>query len=137
MNTAATTLQVEGQPPIASPSIEVVHELLGRIHPRGPSFFVLTRSDGSYLQCAGARLRLIVELRRITGSSFEHFVLGRSPASTEVTSINYSGGAIALRRHEILALSEATDIFAEFYRTGDAPSAFLRRDTTSEHNRNA
>jgi hypothetical protein len=131
------SLQVEGQALIASPSVETVHEWLGRIHPRDPSFFILSRSDGGYVQCAGARLRLIVEFRRISGSSFQHFVLGRSPALNDVTSINYSGGAITVHRNEILTASDATYIFAEFYRTGDVPSAFLRRDTTFEHKRDA
>lgn len=116
--------------PLQNPSPEVIEAALNQLHPRGPSFFTLTSGTGSYVQVAGAKGRLIVEFRDVGGSSFQHFVLGREPVNSERVSINYSGGAIQLLRSEVLALSDALQIFSEFLSAGSIPPSYALRDNT-------
>ena len=67
---------------------------------------------------------------------FEHCVLGNSPSDPERISVNYSGGAIALNRNEILTIDDAVAIFKQFYESSSIPTGYLRRDVTDEQ-RNA
>src|SRR4051812_34895394 len=100
-------LETESANPIQNPSFEVVERVVSAISPRSPSFFILSDNSGSYVQVAGARLRLTVEYRQVTPFGFRHFVLGRPPLAETEMSINYTGGAIRLRTSEILSLPRA------------------------------
>ncbi|MEO8379147.1 MAG: hypothetical protein ABI779_05745 [Acidobacteriota bacterium] len=124
------TFEIEGGKPLHNPPFELVRQLLSSINPKGPSYFVLSDETGSYLQAAGARLRMTVEHRRVTPFGLQHFVLGTDTADETEISINYSGGAIRLRRSEVLSLSRAIEIFRNFYETGNRPEDLARRETT-------
>jgi hypothetical protein len=86
--------------------------------------------NGDYVQTAGARLRLIVEYRRVCGNLFQHFVIGWNSQDQRERSINYSGGAIRLQTNEILNISKAKEIFEHFYSFGTIPDGFLLRNVT-------
>ena len=67
------TLETEGGDEISEPTWQKIEEALGAIHPRTNSFVILSRGEGHYIQAAGARLRLIIEMRRKTKPyGFEH-----------------------------------------------------------------
>jgi hypothetical protein len=127
----ALKLESEGAPPIDNPSLGAVERSVSAISPRGPSYFILTDSSGSYVQVAGARLRLTVEYREVTPFGLRHFILGREPLVETLVSINYTGGAITLRTSEVLSLPRALDIVRTFYASGSVPKHFTRREATS------
>ena len=125
-------LEQENQEPILNPSWDEVEAALLSIHPKEKSYFTLTNAKGSYVQVAGARLRLIIEHRRKSLFGFKHVVFGRTLADPERTSINYSGGAISLNRNEILSIDDAITIFRAFYGGKKFPDSYLVRNVTDE-----
>jgi len=125
-------LEQESQPPLSNPDWQEVESALRAINPKGRSFFILSDARGSYVQAAGARLRLIVEHRQTSFWRFRHYVLGRAPERAGRISVNYSGGAIALHRNEVLTIEDAIAIFRCFYETDEVPEAYVKRDVTAE-----
>ena len=115
-----------------NPTWEDVESALRSIHPKENSYFILTNKKGNYVQTAGARLRLIIEHRQKSMLGFKHVVFGQSPVDEERISINYSGGAIALNKNEILSLDDALIIFKTFYDSDKFPESYLTRDVTDE-----
>ena len=130
-------LQMEDRPPVSRPSREAVIEALAQLHPKGPSFVVLSRDDGSYVQTAGAKLRLTVEYRQMLPSGFRHYTLGKSPTDPRPTCINCKCGPIHCHLSESMTLSDAQIILTEFLASGRVPDGFVLRDRTSEHDTNA
>jgi hypothetical protein len=120
----------EGEAEIQNPTLDQVLYALDNINPKISSFFTLVDSSGNYVQTAGAKLRLIVEYRRVHGDLFQHFVMGQDLEDKSEKSINYSGGAIKLQANEILNISKAKEIFERFYKFGTVPSNLLLRDIT-------
>ncbi len=128
------TLERENHPSISEPSWSQVEEALSGIHPRKSSFVILGDSSKGYIQAAGARLRLIIELRKKKMFGFAHYVLGRSHDDTEqLTSINYSGGSIALFPSEIFSADDAKEAFRALFDSSPLPARFHLRDVTEEH----
>ena len=127
------TLERENCPAISEPSWAQIEEALVEINPQKSSFVILSRTRSSYVQAAGARLRLIIEMRRKKLLGFAHYVLGAGHNCTEqLTSINYSGGAIALFPSEILTVDDAKEAFRSFFDSGEIPARFCLRDVTDE-----
>ncbi len=125
-------LEQEKYDPISNPTWNDVETALNSIDPKENSFFILANKNGSYVQTAGARLRVIVEYRKKSLFGFKHVVLGKPSKKTERTSINYSGGIIALDRNEILTIKDAIEIFEEFYNSNEIPVSYVTRDITEE-----
>jgi hypothetical protein len=125
-------LQVENEPTVLRPTREAVVEALAQLHPQGPSFVVLSREDGSYVQTAGAKLRLTVEYRKMLPSGFRHYTLGKNPADPRPTSINCRCGPIHCQMSESMTLTDAQAVFEEFYSSGRVPDGFMLRERTSE-----
>ncbi|HEX9997852.1 MAG TPA: hypothetical protein VGB45_11955 [Abditibacterium sp.] len=109
-----------------------VEAALLQIHPLNRSFFILSRDDESYVQVAGAKLRLIVEFRHVANNSFRHFVLGRHPSETKMVSINYSGGIIQLQKNEILQIENAIEVMFSFMQSGVIPPEYHLREITDD-----
>ena len=130
MEERVLTFEVDGRQPQLRPSLEDVEKALNSISPRGPSYFTLTDQTGSYVQVAGARLRLTIEYRNNTRFGFRHFVLGDHDRPTKMNSINSTAGIISVQTNEILALSSAIEVFQAFFASGSVPSRFLLRETT-------
>ncbi|MHB0972463.1 MAG: hypothetical protein ACYC7A_22255 [Thermoanaerobaculia bacterium] len=100
------------------------------ISPRGPSHFTLSDASGSYVQAAGARLRLTIEYRKTDHVGFRHYVLGVADRPTTLNSVNSTAGIITVQTNEILAISSAKEVFRTFMQTGSIPERFLLRETT-------
>lgn len=128
------TLETENGDQISEPTWPQIKEALDAIHPRDNSFVILSRGEGHYIQAAGAKLRLVIEVRRTKKPyGFEHLVLGRRRRPDEkLTSVNYSAGAIALFPSEVFSIVEAKEAFSQFFETGDVPASFQLRDVTKE-----
>jgi hypothetical protein len=117
----------EGQPPISNPSWEDVASSLSSINPRERSFFVLSGKSG-YVQVAGAKLRLTIEHRKKGLFSSAHYRLGRAPVSSEEIDINYSGGAITVRKSEVLSLDDALKVLRSYFDHGVVPDDYVSRE---------
>ena len=125
------TFEIEGHAPARGTAFADIEAAIGRISPRGPSFFILQDETGSYVQAAGARARLTVEFRHVTRFGFRHYVLGRRAESNGEASVNYSGGPIRVQSNEILTTRDAVAIFREFFDAGTVSNDYARRETTS------
>ncbi|MFC4322025.1 hypothetical protein [Litchfieldia salsa] len=108
---------------IESSTLKTIFQHLNEINPRLKSYFILTKENGDYLQCAGSKLRLTIEYKQ----SETHSVLGIEKENKEPISINYSGGAISLKRNEILSISDALKTFETFFNTGNVPNEYILR----------
>lgn len=128
-------LEQEGRTPVQDPTLNEVNRALAGIHPRGPSYFILSDESGSYVQAAGAHLRLTVELREATADSFRHFVVGSGPHSEKQTSIACMPGPITVFENEVLDLEKAVVVFSHFFTGSALPSSFVLRDVTDKHRR--
>jgi hypothetical protein len=126
----ALTLEVDGRLPQARPAFEDIEKALNAISLRGPSYFTLTDETGSYVQAAGARLRLTIEYRKKHRFGFQHFVLGVPDRPTTLNSINSTAGIITVQTNEILSLTAAIEVFRVFFENGSIPSRFVLRETT-------
>ena len=125
-------LEHQGGVPKQAASFEDVETALSALHPTRMSFMSLTAGDGSYVQVAGAKLRLTIEARRVQADgSFRHVVLGRPSGPTEEISINYIGGPVTVLRREVLSLTDATLVCRTFFESHTLPVAYVLRDTTS------
>jgi hypothetical protein len=117
---------------VVEPPFAVIADSLRRISPRGPGFFSLTRDDGSYVQVAGATLRLTVEYRQDSNGTFRHFVLGtESILGRTRKQINSRAGQINLLANEVLTVDNAITVFRCFYETGKIPDGYTLRDDTA------
>lgn len=126
------SLEVEGAPPKSNPTGDGIEGALRLIHPRGPSFFILSDRGGSYVQAAGARLKLTVEWRKQSAAGFAHYVLGRKESSSRAQEvIGGTAGPITVFLHEVLDVEEAVSIFRGFFLKGRPPEAFALRDDTA------
>ena len=123
---------VENSVDIQDPADAVIAAALRTITPHGPGFFALTADDGSYVQTAGARMKLCVEYRRQTSEGYTHYVLGYSKSNDHSSrQINSSVGFINLLAHEILDSNDATEIFCHFMHYNGVPKRFTLRDDTA------
>ena len=80
------------------------------------------------MQVAGAKLRLTVEYRRKKFLSHKHFRVGRKPVSEEELSLNYSGGAITVRKSEVLTLEDCLAVFRSFFDSEEVPGGYHLRE---------
>ena len=117
----------ENAPPVKNPTWEDIESALLGIHPKMRSFFVLSGRK-SYVQAAGAKLRLTIEYRAKKLFSHRHFRVGREPLSEEEVSLNYSGGAIRVRKSEVLTLEDCLSVFRAFFESGQVRGSYHLRE---------
>jgi hypothetical protein len=116
---------------VSNPTRDYISDCLRCISPNGPGYFSLTSDDGSYVQAAGARLKLTIEYRHPDGDSFRHYILGRDDISDRsCRQINSAVGQINLFANEVLDIDDAIDVFGHFLNCGVVPDRFLLRDDT-------
>jgi hypothetical protein len=106
--------------------------------PEGADFRDVDLDDANeYMQCAGSADKMTVEVRRITDSGPEQFVVGRPQGSAEpeesAVTINWNKHHLVVAPNEVFAAPEAAALFVEYYETGWVPSSYsLRRLNLSE-----
>lgn len=118
---------------ISGPSWEQVETALSQLDAPSRPFLILTDDiTGSYMQCAGNRARLTVELRRQVGESFKHFVVKRiaDPEPPIVWTEIQVLGAIHLHVSEVLQFDDAVVLFKSFFQRSDLPPAYRTRNVT-------
>jgi hypothetical protein len=117
---------------IDDPTPADVEAVLDMLHPRDRCFFSLTDTEtGSYVQAAGARIRLTVEARQCADEGFTHSVLGRLPRDPGAACINCRVGPITLARSQVLTLEDAKQVFLHFLATGELAQSYEIEDVTS------
>jgi hypothetical protein len=116
---------------LPAPSWAEVEEIVSSLGPRGHGFAILSHRERGYVQAAGARLRMTVELRLYdTAGDFRHFVLGRAFSAHKETSINTAAGRIRVNSNEVLTARHALLIFRSFFDDAALPADYVLRETT-------
>jgi hypothetical protein len=110
---------------------ETIVNFINQMKPDGNSFCILTASNESYVQCAGAKSKLTIEYRRYEGSSFGHFVLGSQKDMGKNVSVRYSGGYISVMQNEALTSKDAINVFETFFNTQCIAEGYRLRETTA------
>lgn len=87
------------------------------------------RDATEYIQCAGSADRMTVEVRRLNGAKYEHFVIGRAPNGHNPgkETIHWDGVDTVVAPNEVFSAGEAADLFLSYYRTGWVPSNYVLR----------
>lgn len=111
-----------------NPSLEFIYQCFEKWNLRYRSFFILTCEDGSYVQTAGTKKRLIIEYRKMIGDDFKQYTLGLNTEDKSETYINYSSGKIFLKQNEVLRLENVLEVFDSFYHTQKIPEKYLLRE---------
>jgi len=114
-------------------SWDVANQLLSYLSPEKRAYATFTRTDGSYVQCAGSKSRLTVEVRVIdVRGGFEHYVLGRGAPVGRETKIDCSIGPIAVDVSQVLDLRAARRIIRVFVEDGTLHPNFVASDVTAK-----
>lgn len=129
------TLEVEGGEPRPAPSFAPVARALRRLTPhRRPTFAILDRGDGSFLQVAGGQVSASVELHRAAGrataSAHRAFLRDPHPNYTEPVTKRFGAGTLVLQPDEILWVDDVVEIFRLFFDGEDAPPCVQWREIT-------
>ncbi|MFP4164630.1 MAG: hypothetical protein ACLFQB_08720 [Chitinispirillaceae bacterium] len=118
--------------PVDNPDMAEMLSLLDTLHPTDRCFFSLAEvSTGSYVQAAGARLRLTVEARLCEKGGFRHYVLGTNPRNERTAYINCRVGPIHVMQSQMLVLDDARKIFARFLKRAELIKSYDLQDVTS------
>jgi hypothetical protein len=83
-----------------------------------------------YIQCAGSANRMTVEVRRLMGGKYEHFVVGRAPNGKNrgnKETIHWEDVDTVVAPNEIFSADEAAELFRSYYATGWVPSSYILR----------
>ena len=108
---------------------------LARLEPATcPAVVLSETASGSYIQCAGSRERLTVELREFKGEQFKHFVIGRANDKGwhEVVwdEIQCSVSPVRVHDTEVLQLEDAVVLFKCFFERIEIPTHYRMRNAT-------
>jgi hypothetical protein len=83
-----------------------------------------------YIQCAGMAERMTVEVRRLEGDKYEHFVVGRAPQSenpAQKETIHWEDVDTVVAPNEVFSADEAAELFLSYHRTGWVASSYVLR----------
>lgn len=114
-----------------NPDLEFVIDYLKQMNRTFNSFCTLSFDNGSFVQCAGDKNKMIIELRKYNKSQFKHYVLGKTNQKTSDESVEYSGGMIELKSNEVLNENDALSIFKSFVDSMEIPKEYVLRDITN------
>lgn len=91
-----------------------------------------SREPEQYIQTAGARERMSVEVRRMEANGPSQYVVGhRVPPSEEeefpTEVIRWDEAQTTVRPSEVFHAAEVADLFISYYRTGWVPASYTLR----------
>jgi hypothetical protein len=88
-----------------------------------------------YIQAAGRRGRLTVEIRKSTAAGFRQFVVGRPDGdrlarntSVPTDVVEWSDYSVTVFPHEVWTSASATPVFRHWFETGSLPTDLLLRE---------
>jgi hypothetical protein len=89
--------------------------LLGYQKAEGPSYTIFTLNNGSYIQCAGGKKRLVIEARVVNkNGSFNHYRFGANNPTGQPLTIECNCGPITVDESEALTMRDARLIIRHF-----------------------
>ena len=111
--------QREDQPGWKISKWEDANKLLSYLKPEGPSSACFTLENQNYIQCAGSKTRLTVEIRIYNNvNSYEHFVIGKNKPIGKREKIICSVGPIEVDETQVLKMKDARILIREFIENG-------------------
>jgi len=117
-----------------NPQWDYILSSLRYIDPVKKAYFILENNTASYIQCAGSKERLCVELRKVTENQFQHFVIGRIQNKNSFpvvwTIIHSKAGPIHVHENEVLDIADAIKLFELFYQGENLPNTYNQRNIT-------
>ena len=90
----------------------------------------LSRWPQEYLQVAGSRTRMTVEVRRIEDGIPRQYVVGHAPvhaSSRPGEIVPWNGYEARVHPTEVFDVAEVGEIFAAYYATGSIPDGYAMR----------
>ena len=113
-------------------SEETLDKHLNLLDPVDFPFIILTNKKGDYIQCAGSKLSLTVEIRIFDDVSFKHYRIGSQHQSKIWSKIECKVGPIMVLLHEELTLQNAIELFHRFYKEEDIFENYNMRNITRQ-----
>ncbi len=122
---------IAGQFEISDPDWNYIEATIHQIS-EDVSYFILERDENDYIQCAGKKSGLFVEVREPNDRLFKHWVIGLNPPSKRPvwTAISCKLGSVYVHATEVLSLIHAQALFkAFFYKENISPEYYKRNIT--------
>ena len=125
------TFEEEGQEKtIEIDFVENIENFLNKLDPDKSPYMILEGKNGDYIQCAGSKERLTVEVRFYTDVSFKHYRVGKNYNSSVWYKIICKVGPIRVLENEVLVQEELLDLFKYFYTDNDIIPTYSKRNIT-------
>jgi len=126
-------LKGDGVPDWANPDASDIDHYLSKLHPVKHSFVILEDNKGGFVQCAGAKLILVLDFHTVARGKHRQFVLRKDAVLEDAKSmVNCKCGPVQVHRNERLDLKDAREVFLAFLTTRNVPKSFFRREITQE-----
>ena len=91
----------------------------------------LGRWPQEFLQVAGSRDRMTVEVRQVVAGQPKQYVVGHRQSGENIAvdqvRIPWNGHSVQVRSSEVFDAAEAGEIFGAYYRTGSVPDEYVLR----------
>lgn len=112
------------------PEVDFVYGFLNQMNNSTSSFCTLSFSDSLYIQCAGSKSRMTIEIRTPDQNGFRHFVVGVKSLLKTSTKVSYSGSEIKVKSNEVLNHNQAIELFRAFIIEKKILDEYTLRETT-------
>jgi hypothetical protein len=100
------------------------------IHPAKNSYYVVNKPNGDYVQFAGARDRLVAEVRTYEGEKFTHYIIGYDTEPGLVEKVECNVGPIRVNQNQVLTIVDAKRIVKAFCEDMPWPREYKLSDVT-------
>lgn len=119
---------------IEKPDWQSIEKAISMLNSSTISFCILESENGDYLQCAGDKDRLTIEIREYNGDYFKHFRFGKTRHKRLIhprwTSIDCKVGPIKVYDYEVLDSNDANLIFFDFFNKNGLFKPYNKREIT-------
>ena len=119
---------------IDNPSFQKIETCILQVDGQNHSFMILEKEENDYIQCAGNKYHLTVEIRQKRGEKFKHYIIGTGEIKSSLKSswvmINCRVGPIRVKKEELLNKNDAIELFRCFFLNEPFSDRFYKRDVT-------
>jgi hypothetical protein len=109
---------------------DFVYNFINQMNSETSSFCTLTLDEDLYIQCAGSRSKMTIEIRKPHDKGFIHYVVGKKSFIKTNSRIQYSGGSIQLMSNEVLNQEHSKGIIKAFIYSLEVPKEYIKRNAT-------
>jgi hypothetical protein len=115
---------------------ETANRLLGYLDPEKNPYAIFSLSDGSYVQCLGAKKALTVEARVYdSNGQFTHWVFGKGNPSGRQTTVGSHLDRVTIDESQLLQMRDARLIIRQFLETRTFPQRYHPQEVTERFTR--